>query len=84
MFYILSKDRDDLISYLRQNMIEATFHYLPLEQSPYIRSKHKVIKNCKNSAELSNNLIRLPLHLNLKESEIRFITTSLKKYYNEK
>lgn len=84
MFYILSKDRDDLISYLRQNMIEATFHYLPLEQSPYIISKYKVIKNCKNSAELSNNLIRLPLHLNLKESEIRFITTSLKKYYNEK
>ena len=77
--HILSKKRDQLIKYLKNKKICATFHYIPLHDSPYgikISNKKTYLEN---TSKKSNTILRLPLYLSLKQSEIDYIIKTLKK-----
>lgn len=63
--------RTKLISHLKQNNIPASFHYQALHKSTFANSGI----NLPNSENYSDTLIRLPLYVDLKESEVNSIIT---------
>ena len=86
IFYIKVKnlaERDKLLQYLKNNSIEAVFHYVPLHNS----NAGKIFTNFdgedKYTTEESNKLIRLPLYYGLTEKEIKKICKVIKSYFKK-
>jgi len=80
MFYLVlptGEDRNNLLSYLRQNKIGAVFHYLSLHNSPYYSSKHNG-GELLNADRYSETLIRLPFYYELEQDEV---ISALKGYF---
>ena len=78
MFYLVCnsiEDRTALIKRLRENDIQAVFHYLSLHSSPYYQEKHdgRLLPNCDHYAD---TLVRLPLYFDLQEKDVK-LTCSL-------
>lgn len=76
MYYLLCdslEQRTSLMNYLKNNGVQATFHYLPLHSSAYYQDKHdgRQLSNCDRFAD---TLVRLPLFYELKDDEIDNIT----------
>ena len=66
---------------MQLNNISATFHYVPLHNSP---SGKKILKNKKNlevTEDIYNRIVRIPLHANLKKKELNLIKNSIKKFF---
>lgn len=79
MFYLVCPSLDyrtQLMSYLKDNGIQTTFHYLPLHSSDYYRDKHdgRELKNCDMFADC---LVRLPLFYELTDEEVNNIINKL-------
>ena len=72
MYYILVKNnkRDKLIKYLQQKKIHTVFHYIPLHSSPFGKLKATTKSTMRSTNTISNNLLRLPMHLGLKKKSI--------------
>ncbi len=74
MFSIRSKNRDNLILFLKKNKISTSVHLMPLPLHPlYKRYKSKI----PNALRIWKELVTLPLHPHLKEKEINFINRKL-------
>lgn len=72
MFYLLCPSleyRTALMTYLKENGIQTTFHYLPLHSSAYYKEKHdgRELSNCDYYGDC---LVRLPLFYELEDIEI--------------
>ena len=83
MFYLVCRDlneRDELISFLKDNNINAVFHYICLHDSPYYQEKHDG-REMPNSRKFEKCLVRLPLWLGLSDMQINTIITSVKNFY---
>lgn len=87
MFYIKAKDleeRSELISYLKQNGVNAVFHYIPLHSAPagckYGQFHGEDIFTTKES----ERLVRLPLYYGLTEQNCEWIIENVKQFYEEK
>lgn len=79
MFYLVCgsiKERTALIRKLKENNIQAVFHYLSLHSSPYYRDKHdgRELPNCERYADC---LVRLPVFFDLKQTDIEYICSFL-------
>jgi dTDP-4-amino-4,6-dideoxygalactose transaminase len=75
MFYLVCRSQDErtqLIEHLKQNNINAVFHYICLHDSPYYHEKHDG-REMPNAKLYQECLVRLPLWVELKEEEINFI-----------
>lgn len=75
MFYLVChsiEERTALIKKLKDNSIQAVFHYLSLHSSPFYRDKHdgRILPNCDQYADC---LVRLPMYFNLYASDINDI-----------
>lgn len=84
MFYIKTKDikeRDELISFLKENGIHATFHYVPLHSSPAGKTHGEFHGEDKYTTDTFERLLRLPMYYGLKGDEVNFITDSIKSFY---
>lgn len=82
MYYILLApeiNRQSVLEKLKENNINAVFHYVPLHSSPAGKRFGKVSGNMKNTDLLSENLIRLPLWIGLGEVEQNFAVQNLEK-----
>lgn len=71
MFYLLCdslEDRNQLITFLKENNVLAVFHYLPLHSSPYHSARHdnRELPNCDRYAD---TLLRLPLYYGITEEQ---------------
>ena len=67
MFYLICKNgeqRTSLINYLKDNEIQAVFHYLSLHKSPHYLSNSDEVELLQTDF-LSETLVRLPLYVNL-------------------
>ena len=74
MFSIRSKNRDNLISFLKKNNISSSVHLMPLPLHPlYKKYNAKIPKALKVWKEL----VTLPLHPHLKKKEINYINSKL-------
>ncbi len=84
MFYIVCKsveERDSLLSFLKQNQINAVFHYLSLHKSPYHLANNPLV-SLPNSDNYSSCLIRLPFYYELDHNDINRVVSEIIKFYN--
>jgi dTDP-4-amino-4,6-dideoxygalactose transaminase len=75
MFYIVCKDlnqRTQIINTLKENKINAVFHYLSLHSSSFYKSKHDN-RELPNSDNYTDCLVRLPMYFELTNEEIETI-----------
>ena len=71
MFYIICKDnktQQDLLAFLKENGILATFHYISLHSSPFYADKHDG-RELPMSDYYTEHLIRLPLFYSLTDEQ---------------
>lgn len=69
IYYILLKDeitRNKLLDYLKVNGIQATFHYVPLHNSPAGQRYGRVGSSMDVTEEVSRCILRLPLWVGMK------------------
>ncbi len=85
MFYILlnsEKERNEMISYLKKNDVQAVFHYIPLHLSEFYKRNFKRIY-LPVTEDLSSQIVRLPMFFNLSKKNVSFIVKSIKIKINE-
>lgn len=83
LFYIICKEedkRDKLLLHLRKNNIHAVIHYQSLHKSPYYKDKYEG-GEMKWADYYSDNLLRLPMYYELKESQVEYICDKVKNFF---
>jgi len=86
MFYIIlnsEQERDGLMYYLKDNGINSVFHYIPLHESPYSRSRYGTF-NLPVTEDLSKRLLRLPIYYSLDLEEVDYIVGKIFSYFYQK
>ena len=84
MYYIKAEnieERTRLIKYLRENGVEAVFHYIPLHTAPAGKKFGRFNGEDKYTTKESERLLRLPMHYNLSENDIEYIVEKIKEFY---
>ena len=84
MFYIKVRDlekRTDLLKFLRENGIEAVFHYVPLHSAPAGRKFGRFNGEDRYTTKESERLIRLPLFYSIADEEVNFIIEIVKEFF---
>ena len=84
-FYIIlnsNEEREQLRAYLNQKNIEALFHYIPLHNTSMGLKNGRYV-GAKFTEDISNRLLRLPLHTELSLNEIEYITSSIFNFFNK-
>ena len=83
MFYIVCKSLDvrtRLMSYLKENGVQSTFHYIPLHSSDYAKKHYTDIAELPECDRYGDCLVRLPLYYELTEDEARYIAGLILKF----
>lgn len=83
MFYLVcesGEERTALLAHLRKNEVFAVFHYLSLHKSDYFKSQHdgRVLAQ---SDRYTDCLLRLPLHLDLKDKDVEKVAKSVLDFF---
>lgn len=84
MFYIKCKDiheRSKLIDYLKNNGVLSVFHYVPLHSAPAGIKYGRFCGEDKWTTKESERLLRLPLYYDIKEQDVDYIISYIKKFY---
>ena len=84
MFYIKAKDlkeRTALIRFLKENDIQAVFHYIPLHSAPAGERFGRFHGDDVYTTKESERLARLPMHYGLKEEQVRYIAEKVAEFY---
>lgn len=83
MFYLICKnleERTALIQHLKNNGIQAVFHYLSLHKSPFYKNKHDG-RELPNSDKFSDCLVRLPMFYDLTDEQQNEIIQHIHNFY---
>ena len=83
MFYIVCPSLDvrtRLMSYLKENGVQSTFHYIPLHSSDYAKTHYTDIAELPECDRYGDCLVRLPLYYELTEDEARYIARLILKF----
>lgn len=86
IFYIKVKDlneRKKLIEFLRRNEISANFHYVPLHPSKAGMKYGRFVGEDIYTTRESERLLRLPIFVELKESDQIYICRKIYEFYRE-
>lgn len=84
MFYIKVRDlenRTNLLNYLKENGIQAVFHYVPLHSAPAGRKFGRFNGEDRYTTKESERLIRLPLFYSISDEEVEYTIEMLLKYF---
>jgi len=84
MFYIKTKDLEErtaLIHFLKENEIQAVFHYIPLHSAPAGMRFGRFHGEDVYTTKESERLTRLPLFYGLKEEQVRYISEKVTEFY---
>ncbi len=87
MFYIVCRNIDErsaLISFLKDNGIQACFHYLALHRSEYYTTHYTERPELPNCDRFADCLVRMPMYYELKKDEVKYITDKIKAFYSDK
>ncbi len=81
---IVNSDRDALVTHLNENGIPCGVYYpIPLHlQKAYLDERYKE-ENFKVTNQLVKEVISLPMHTELDDEQIEFITTTIKNFINK-
>lgn len=80
MYYVVLNeryDRERVISQLADRGVHAVFHYVPLHMSPAGEKYCRVGSSMHNSEDLSSRLMRLPMWVDLPESDVDRVVDAL-------
>ncbi|MDP1997633.1 MAG: dTDP-4-amino-4,6-dideoxygalactose transaminase [Gallionella sp.] len=84
MFYIILDSlatRTALIAHLKAQGIHPVFHYVPLHSSPAGRKYGRVSGNMQLTDDLSERLLRLPLHYEMDDTDVARISTAILDFF---
>ena len=86
MFYLVCnslEERTALIKHLKDNGIQAVFHYLSLHSSPYYMDRHdgRALLDCDRYADC---LVRLPMFYDLKDEQVMNMCEIIINFQNSK
>jgi dTDP-4-amino-4,6-dideoxygalactose transaminase len=73
-------ERSALIAYLHEHGVNAVFHYLPLQDSPFYAKLHDG-RDLPNAARYADCLVRLPLFYELSDDEVSRISELIQQFY---
>ncbi|MCR5302028.1 MAG: dTDP-4-amino-4,6-dideoxygalactose transaminase [Lachnospiraceae bacterium] len=85
MFYIKAENLDErsrLIKHLKENGVEAVFHYIPLHTSPAGQKFGRFSGTDRYTSTESERLLRLPMYYGLTDEETDMICDSVIKFYS--
>jgi dTDP-4-amino-4,6-dideoxygalactose transaminase len=85
LFYIETasiEERDRLIAYLKEQQINAVFHYLALHKSPYYHDKHDG-RPLPRADHWADTLLRLPLFYQLQSSDVDRVIDRISQFYGQ-
>jgi dTDP-4-amino-4,6-dideoxygalactose transaminase len=83
LFYILldePRTRDGLMAYLKENDIQAVFHYVPLHTSPMGRRLGYAEGDFPLTEDLSARMLRLPFYYDITEEEQTRVVSRIAKF----
>jgi len=83
MFYLLMpslEQRQALIKHLKRNSILCVFHYLPLHLSDFYKDKYEG-EELTNAVNFSERIVRLPMFFELTQTQILYISQSIKEFF---
>ena len=86
MYYIIlptGEIRDKLLKYLKENEIQAVFHYIPLHSSPMGQKLGYKAEDLPITEEYSARLLRLPMYAGLEEEKVEYIVDKIHKFFKE-
>lgn len=84
MFYIKTRnleERTELIKYLKENGIQAVFHYIPLHTSPAGKKFGVFHGEDKYTTIESEKLVRLPMYYELTRKDQDEVISKIKEFY---
>lgn len=84
MFYIKVRDleqRTELINYLKDNDIQAVFHYIPLHSSPAGKKYGRFSGVDKYTTKESERLLRLPMYYGLEHDKVEYICNKIQEFF---
>ncbi|MEE0059494.1 MAG: dTDP-4-amino-4,6-dideoxygalactose transaminase [Acutalibacteraceae bacterium] len=84
MFYIKTKDlneRTALIAYLKENGVNAVFHYIPLHSSPAGKQFGVFNGEDKYTTKESERILRLPMYYNIEENDVLHTAKMVTQFY---
>ena len=85
MFYVKAKnleERTKLIDYLKENGVQAVFHYIPLHTAPAGQRFGRFHGEDVYTTKESERLMRLPMYYGLKEEEVRYVASKIIEFYS--
>ena len=85
MFYIKVRDlenRTDLLKFLKENGIQAVFHYVPLHSAPAGRKFGRFNGEDRYTTKESERIMRLPLFYSITEEEVEYTIEMLLEYFH--
>ncbi|MDA8538549.1 DegT/DnrJ/EryC1/StrS family aminotransferase [Candidatus Pelagibacter bacterium] len=76
--------RDRLLFFLRKKGIGASVHFTPpLHKHSFFKKKCKIRTSLKNAEYLSDTMISLPMHSNLRNTEVEYVCKTLKSFFKK-
>lgn len=84
MYYIKAKDleeRTKLIAYLKENGVQAVFHYIPLHTAPAGLKYGRFHGEDRYTTKESERLLRLPMYYNIAEDDVNYVISKVKEFY---
>lgn len=85
MFYIKCKDlkeRTELIAHLKENEIQAVFHYIPLHSAPAGIKFGRFHGEDRYTTSESERLLRLPLYYSIQDEEVEAVIRCIHQFYS--
>ena len=84
MFYLLFNDletRTKFIRYLKENDIQAPFHYIPLHSAPAGEKYCKTASSMEITNKISDTLVRLPMFYDLTDEQIKRVIETVLNFW---
>lgn len=75
--------RNEFIEKISEKGIGVSVHYKPIHQMSYYREKYGLISNdFPNTEKIWRGTVSLPIYPDLKESELEYISSTIKSFFN--
>lgn len=87
MFYLKTRDLEErtaLISYLKEQGVQAVFHYIPLHTAPAGQRYGVFVGEDRYTTAESEKLVRLPLYYNLSLEQADYVIDKVNAFYKER
>jgi dTDP-4-amino-4,6-dideoxygalactose transaminase len=87
IYYMLlnsPEERAQLWSFLKENDIQSTTHYVPLHSAPAGLRFGRVAGSMKVTDDLANRLLRMPMYADLAPAEVNYVIEKVHAFFNKK